>query len=142
MKHRVVFMVGAALGYLLGTRAGRERYEQIKQASRQVAGSPAVQGAAGAVRERASDAGERVVEKARERGGALAKGSRRRSHREKAKAEKASAGRAGTKHPGAEKAKSQGRGRGRKSRKARRHATVAPDPGTPGMEAGRENADF
>ncbi|QAB16665.1 YtxH domain-containing protein [Leucobacter muris] len=30
MKGKIAFVLGAAVGYVLGTRAGRERYEQIK----------------------------------------------------------------------------------------------------------------
>lgn len=30
MKGKLVFVAGAALGYVLGSRAGRKRYEQIK----------------------------------------------------------------------------------------------------------------
>ena len=36
MKLTTVAMFGA--GYVLGTRAGRERYEQLRQAARRVAG--------------------------------------------------------------------------------------------------------
>lgn len=42
-------LVGAAIGYVLGSRAGRERYEQIKRWSARAADHPAVQGAAGFV---------------------------------------------------------------------------------------------
>ncbi|MFC5180850.1 hypothetical protein [Actinomadura harenae] len=128
MRYRVPFVVGLMVGYVLGARAGRERYEQIRRASRKVAGSPAVKGAAGAVRERASDAGGRVVEKAREHGGPAPKGSGHGAHgphHEKAHAGKAHAHR--------------GRGRGRKGR---RHGKADADAEAPGMEAGRENADF
>ncbi|AZI58239.1 hypothetical protein EH165_08920 [Nakamurella antarctica] len=45
--YRIV--LGAAIGYVLGSRAGRERYEQIKRWSRRAADHPAVQGAAGVV---------------------------------------------------------------------------------------------
>lgn len=31
MKGKIAFVLGAAVGYVLGTRAGRERYVQIKQ---------------------------------------------------------------------------------------------------------------
>ncbi|MGV9302956.1 MULTISPECIES: YtxH domain-containing protein [unclassified Nonomuraea] len=47
MRYRMMFAVGLAVGYVLGTRAGRERYEQIKRAARRVADSPRVQEAAG-----------------------------------------------------------------------------------------------
>ncbi|GAA2000029.1 hypothetical protein JL107_00345 [Nakamurella flavida] len=43
-------ILGAALGYVLGARAGRERFEQIKRLSAAAADNPAVQGAAGVVR--------------------------------------------------------------------------------------------
>ena len=50
MKTRMMFMAGAAIGYVLGTRAGRERYEQIKRLSQQVSENPNVQEAAGMLR--------------------------------------------------------------------------------------------
>lgn len=34
MKGKVAFVLGAAVGYVLGTRAGRERYEQIKRSTK------------------------------------------------------------------------------------------------------------
>ena len=42
MRYRAAFIVGFAVGYVVGARAGRERYEQIKQASQKVAASPPV----------------------------------------------------------------------------------------------------
>lgn len=44
------FFVGAAVGYVLGAKAGRERYEQIVRVYRKLADHPAVQGAAGIAR--------------------------------------------------------------------------------------------
>jgi hypothetical protein len=44
------FVLGAAVGYVLGAKAGRERYEQIMRAYRKLADHPAVQGAAGIAR--------------------------------------------------------------------------------------------
>ncbi|MER7465067.1 YtxH domain-containing protein [Streptomyces sp. NPDC097981] len=46
MRYKVTFMVGLALGYVLGTRAGRERYEQLKKSARGLAQNPAVRNAA------------------------------------------------------------------------------------------------
>ncbi|MFD3539278.1 YtxH domain-containing protein [Streptomyces sp. NPDC058662] len=46
MRYKVTFAVGLALGYVLGTRAGRERYEQLKKSAREVAQNPAVRNAA------------------------------------------------------------------------------------------------
>ena len=48
--------LGAGLGYVLGSRAGRERYEQIKRWSARAADHPAVQGAAGFVQAKLSQA--------------------------------------------------------------------------------------
>jgi hypothetical protein len=50
MKARMMFMAGAAIGYVFGTKAGRERFEQIKQWSQQVQENPNVQEAAGKLR--------------------------------------------------------------------------------------------
>ncbi|MER6009636.1 YtxH domain-containing protein [Streptomyces bluensis] len=46
MRYRLTFVAGLALGYVLGTRAGRERYEQLKKSARQVAENPAVRNTA------------------------------------------------------------------------------------------------
>ena len=71
MKYRLGFLTGAAVGYVLGTRAGRDRYEQIKRLSRRVAENPTVQEAAGIMRGRAGEivgtarqkVGDRVYDK-------------------------------------------------------------------------------
>ncbi|MFG3662497.1 YtxH domain-containing protein [Streptomyces sp. NPDC047706] len=46
MRYRLTFVVGLAVGYVLGTRAGRERYEQLKKTARQFAQNPAVRNTA------------------------------------------------------------------------------------------------
>ncbi|MET8243085.1 YtxH domain-containing protein [Streptomyces sp. NPDC005202] len=46
MRYRLTFIAGLALGYVLGTRAGRERYEQLKKSAHQVAQNPAVRNTA------------------------------------------------------------------------------------------------
>lgn len=43
MKGKLLFVSGAAVGYVLGTRAGRKRYEQIKGAAQSVWNTPLVQ---------------------------------------------------------------------------------------------------
>jgi hypothetical protein len=43
MRARITFLAGLAVGYVVGTRAGRERYEQMVKATRKVAENPAVQ---------------------------------------------------------------------------------------------------
>jgi len=46
MRYRLVFIAGLAVGYVLGTKAGRERYEQLVTAARRVAENPAVRNTA------------------------------------------------------------------------------------------------
>ncbi|WP_025156184.1 hypothetical protein [Leifsonia aquatica] len=43
MRGKILFVTGAAVGYVLGTRAGRKRYEQMKSAATKVWESPGVQ---------------------------------------------------------------------------------------------------
>lgn len=40
---KLLFVIGAAVGYILGARAGRERYEQISQQAGKVWNNPKVQ---------------------------------------------------------------------------------------------------
>ena len=53
---KLSFVVGVAAGYVLGTRAGRQRYEQIAKAARQVAQNPKVQSAADKAKQQAGAA--------------------------------------------------------------------------------------
>ncbi|NMN94653.1 hypothetical protein [Antrihabitans stalactiti] len=49
-------VVGVAAGYVLGTKAGRGRYEQISRAARAVAASPATKKIVEVSRQKLSDA--------------------------------------------------------------------------------------
>ena len=51
MKGKVLFVVGLGVGYVLGTRAGRERYEQIKKAAESVWNTPTVQQGVGTAKD-------------------------------------------------------------------------------------------
>ncbi|MDQ1677770.1 MAG: hypothetical protein QOC93_2914 [Actinomycetota bacterium] len=51
---RAAFVAGLGIGYVLGARAGRERYEQIQRAYRAVRENPTVQETAGVVGAQAS----------------------------------------------------------------------------------------
>jgi hypothetical protein len=42
MRYRLTFITGAAIGYVLGARAGRERYEQLLRTAQGIAHNPAV----------------------------------------------------------------------------------------------------
>ncbi|MFE7129381.1 YtxH domain-containing protein [Streptomyces sp. NPDC057638] len=46
MRYKLTFVLGLAVGYVIGTRAGRERYEQLKKSARQISQNPAVRNAA------------------------------------------------------------------------------------------------
>lgn len=54
------FLIGAAVGYVLGSRAGRERYEDIVAMARRVAGSQTVQATAGVLQAQAAGMAERA----------------------------------------------------------------------------------
>jgi hypothetical protein len=59
---RLSNLVYGAAGYVLGSRAGRERYEDIVRLARRVAGSQTVQSAAGVAQARV----DRVAQQARQ----------------------------------------------------------------------------
>lgn len=44
---KLSLLVGGAVGYVLGARAGRERYDELVALSRRIAGSQTVQATAG-----------------------------------------------------------------------------------------------
>jgi len=54
MRYRMAFIAGLGVGFVLGARAGRERYDQLVQVTRKAADSPAVQQAAGAIQAQAA----------------------------------------------------------------------------------------
>lgn len=55
MRYKAMFMAGLVTGYVLGTKAGRERYETIRRASQRVVENPSVQEAAGVLQAQASE---------------------------------------------------------------------------------------
>jgi hypothetical protein len=54
------FLLGIAVGYVLGSRAGRERYEDIVAMARRVAGSQTVQATAGVLQAQAAEVAGRA----------------------------------------------------------------------------------
>lgn len=55
MFHKATFLAGLAAGYVLGARAGRERYETIKRQTDRLMSNPQVQQAATRVTHQAGD---------------------------------------------------------------------------------------
>lgn len=55
MKGKLLFVVGLGAGYVLGTRAGRERYEQIARAADKIWNQPTVQKGVDTVKDFASE---------------------------------------------------------------------------------------
>lgn len=54
MRYRLTFLLGVGAGYVLGARAGRERYDQLMRSFREAKEQPGVQSAAGVVAAQAS----------------------------------------------------------------------------------------
>jgi hypothetical protein len=62
MKGKILFLAGLGVGYVLGTRAGRERYEQIKATAAQFWNAPVVQRQVDTVQDFVKDKAPEVVE--------------------------------------------------------------------------------
>jgi hypothetical protein len=79
MKGKILFVVGLGVGYVLGTRAGRERYEQMRAAAEKVWNQPSVQQGVGTVKDFASarvgDLGDTVIDGVKNLIGSATKGS-------------------------------------------------------------------
>jgi hypothetical protein len=55
VKGKILFVAGLGLGYVLGTRAGREKYEELRAAALKVWNDPRVQKAADSVEDFVKD---------------------------------------------------------------------------------------
>ena len=69
MKGKILFVAGLGIGYVLGTRAGREKYEQLKSAAMKLWNDPRVQrqvdAAENFVKDKAPDVAEFVSDGAK-----------------------------------------------------------------------------
>jgi hypothetical protein len=66
MRFRLGLMIGFGAGYVLGSKAGRQRYEQIRGLWGSVSGSEPAQQLGAEVRDAAHRASERIEHKAAE----------------------------------------------------------------------------
>ena len=64
MRYKATFLIGLAIGFVAGTRAGRERYEQMKKLAQQAAQSPPVQKATQAAGQKAAELGKAAKDRA------------------------------------------------------------------------------
>ena len=71
MRYKAVFAVVLATGYVLGARAGRQRYEQIKRMSKSIASNPSVQHTAATVQAQAAQLGTQARRAAQGKAGAV-----------------------------------------------------------------------
>src|SRR5271166_2094384 len=58
IRYRITFLAGLAVGFVAGTRAGRERYEQMVKIARKTAENPTVQKVTRAAGQKAADLGK------------------------------------------------------------------------------------
>ena len=62
MKGKILFVAGLGLGYVLGTRAGREKYDELRTAALKVWNDPRVQKQVDAVEDFVKDKAPDVAE--------------------------------------------------------------------------------
>jgi pimeloyl-CoA synthetase len=66
MKRKLTFATGMAVGYVAGTHAGRQRYEQMKQKAHELSRQPTMVDARENLRDHASTATKTVAAKVTE----------------------------------------------------------------------------
>lgn len=75
MKNKLVFATGLAVGYVLGTRSGRERYEKLRTKAKELWQNPKVQEtvseAAGTIKDKAPALQEQAAEALRKAQGTV-----------------------------------------------------------------------
>jgi hypothetical protein len=71
MRYKATLVIGIAAGYVLGARAGRQRYEQIKRLTQTVKKNPAVKQTAERVQAQALHIGTQARRAVQEKAGSV-----------------------------------------------------------------------
>ncbi len=79
MRGKLMFLGGLAVGFVLGSRAGRQAYEELVQTAKKVKESPTVQEAAGVVQAQATKVYEQGKQTVNEKLGNTRLGERLRA---------------------------------------------------------------
>lgn len=79
---KITLLIGIAIGYVLGSRAGRERFEQIRSGARKVASNPTVQSAASKAQETVATQAPVVAEAVKDKATAAAAAVADKVHRD------------------------------------------------------------
>lgn len=69
MRRKAAFITGFAVGYVMGARAGRERYEQLREAARSMLNQPHVRETVQTLQDVGGEAAEAARHKVGEMGG-------------------------------------------------------------------------
>ena len=64
MRYKAAFIAGVAIGFVAGSRAGRDAYDKMMDYGQQVANHPKVQQATSAAQSKATELANRVLGKA------------------------------------------------------------------------------
>lgn len=71
MRYKATFAIGFVTGYVLGSRAGRQRYEQLKRIVKSVSENPQVKHTTEAMQSQATQLRSQATRKMQERAGAM-----------------------------------------------------------------------
>jgi hypothetical protein len=71
MRYKATFVIGIVTGYVLGSHAGRQRYEQLKRMGRAVSTNPAVKNTTDRVQAQAAQLGAQARRVVQEKAGSM-----------------------------------------------------------------------